>query len=105
METSGLTAPEYHLEGLFTIALRRAFIFEKWVEKWVDHLTENRILIIKAIHKELEVSKLDLQKALGLSATAIDNNINYLKDIGLVERVGPDKGGGEWRINYIAPGG
>jgi len=36
METSGLPAPEYHLEGMFTIALRRAFIFERWVEKWVE---------------------------------------------------------------------
>jgi len=104
MEANGLTAPEYRLEGMFTIALRRAFSFERWVEKWVDQLTENRILIIKSIHKAPKVSKLELQKALSLSATAIDNNINYLKEIGLVERVGPDKGG-EWRINYITPGG
>ncbi len=104
MENSGLTAPEYHLEGMFTIVLRRAFDFEKWVEKWVETLTENRILIIKNIHKDPKTSKRDLQKTLGLSATAIDNNLNFLKDAGLVEHIGPDKGG-EWRINYIAPGG
>jgi len=89
---------------MFTIVLRRAFDFAKWVEKWVDTLTENRILIIKTIHKDPKTSKRDLQKTLGLSATAIDNNINFLKDAGLVEHIGPDKGG-EWRINYIAPGG
>jgi ATP-dependent DNA helicase RecG len=33
MEANGLTAPEYHLEGMFTIILRRAFDFERWVEK------------------------------------------------------------------------
>lgn len=104
MESNGLTAPEYQLEGTFTVVLRRAFDFAKWVEKWADHLTENRILIIKTIHKEPKASKLDLQKALCLSATAIDNNISYLKDNGLLERIGPDRGG-EWRINYITPGG
>ncbi|MCX6273174.1 MAG: putative DNA binding domain-containing protein [Bacteroidetes bacterium] len=104
MLDSGLTAPEYHLEGMFTIILRKAFDFERWVERWADHLTENRILIVKIIHENPAVSKLDMQKALDLSSTAIDNNLNYLKNAGLVEHIGPDRGG-EWRINYINPGG
>jgi ATP-dependent DNA helicase RecG len=89
---------------MFTIILRRAFDFERWVERWVEKLTKNRILIIKAIHQNPTVSKQDLRKTLDLSATAIDNNLNYLKNAGLVDHIGPDRGG-EWRINYIAPGG
>jgi len=76
----------------------------KWVEKWVDHLTEKRMLILKTMLNNPVVSKQDLRKMLGISATAIDNNINYLKNLGLVVRMGSDKGG-EWRIIFKAPGG
>ena len=58
MNDEGLTPPEFNIDGMFTVTLRRPFDFEKWVEKWVDKLTENRIDILKniqAISKTLKI--------------------------------------------------
>ena len=58
--------------------------------------------IIKAIHENSKISKRELEEIIGLSATAIDNNIDALKEMGLIERVGSAKGG-HWKIDYILP--
>lgn len=102
MLENNLTPPEFNTKGIFTVTVRRPFNFNKWVDKWVDNLTDNRVNIIKAIHKNDKVSKRELVELIGLSATAIDNNLNTLKDRGLIERVGSTKGG-HWKINYILP--
>lgn len=102
MIEADLTEPEFNTEGMFTVTVRRPFDFNKWVDKWVDNLTGNRVNIIKAIHENSKVSKRELEDKVGLSATAIDNNLDALKDLGLIERVGSAKGG-HWQINYILP--
>ncbi|MEM0518950.1 MULTISPECIES: RNA-binding domain-containing protein [Aequorivita] len=102
MVEEDLTPPEFNTEGIFTVTFRRPFDFDKWVDKWVDNLTDNRVGIIRAIHKDNKVSKRELEDIIGLSPTAIDNNIDALKDIGLIERMGGAKGG-HWKINYILP--
>jgi ATP-dependent DNA helicase RecG len=102
MIEADLTEPEFNTEGMFTVTVRRPFDFNKWVDKWVDNLTDNRVNIIKAIHENSKVSKRELEDKVGLSATAIDNNLDVLKDLGLIERVGSAKGG-HWQINYILP--
>ena len=43
-----------------------------------------------------------MEEKVGISGTAIDNNLDSLKDLGLIERVGSAKGG-HWQINYILP--
>ncbi|WP_133509889.1 winged helix-turn-helix transcriptional regulator [Flavobacterium chryseum] len=83
---------------VFTVTLRRSFNFEKWV----DSLTNNRVIILREIHNNSKITKKQLEKAVNLSASAIDNNIEKLKDIGLLIREGSDKGG-YWKINYILP--
>jgi ATP-dependent DNA helicase RecG len=102
MIEADLTEPEFNTEGIFTVTVRRPFDFNKWVDKWVDNLTDNRVNIIKAIHENSKVSKRELEDKVGISATAIDNNLDALKDLGLIERVGSAKGG-HWKINYILP--
>ena len=102
MIEADLTEPDFNTEGMFTVTVRRPFDFNKWVDKWVENLTNNRVNIIKAIHENSKVSKRELEDKVGLSATAIDNNLDALKDLGLIERVGSAKGG-HWQINYILP--
>ena len=102
MIEADLTEPEFNTEGIFTVTVRRPFDFNKWVDKWVDNLSDNRINIIKAIHENSKISKRELEEKVDLSATAIDNNLDNLKDLGLIERVGSAKGG-HWKINYILP--
>ena len=104
MKEAGLTPPEFTIDGLFTVVFRRPFDFEKWVERWVEKLTDNRVKILREVHRNNRVTKRELEQIIGLSASAIDNNIDALKELGLLERVGSDKGG-NWRINYILPQG
>lgn len=66
------------------------------------NLADDRVKINKTIHKNSIVSKRELEDKVGLNATAIDNNLDTLKDLGLIERVGSAKGG-HWKINYIRP--
>ena len=102
MEEANLTPPEFAMDGMFTITLRRPFDFKKWVDRWVEKLTDNRVKILEEVHKDNRVTKKELEQKVGISASAIDNNIDALKELGLIEREGSDRGG-YWRINYILP--
>ena len=102
MNDEGLTPPEFNIDGMFTVTLRRPFDFEKWVEKWVVKLTDNRVKILREVHNNHKVTKKELEQVVGISASAIDNNIDVLKDLGLLSREGSDKGG-YWKINPILP--
>lgn len=101
MKDKVLTPPEFSIDGMFTATLRRSFDFEKWVNKWVNNLSEKQILIITEIHNNPTIKKSVLQQLVGFSATALDNNIEVLKDKGLLEREGTK--GGVWIIHYINP--
>ncbi|WP_026725709.1 ATP-binding protein [Flavobacterium sasangense] len=102
MNDEGLTPPEFNIDGMFTVTLRRPFDFEKWVEKWVVKLTDNRVKILREVHNNHKVTKKELEQVVGISASAIDNNIDVLKDLGLLSREGSDKGG-YWKIIPILP--
>ncbi len=102
MNDEGLTPPEFNIDGMFTVTLRRPFDFDKWVEKWVEKLTDNRVKILREVHNNHKVTKKELEQLVGISASAIDNNIDVLKDLGLLSREGSDKGG-YWKINHILP--
>jgi ATP-dependent DNA helicase RecG len=102
MKEEGLTPPEFNIDGMFTVTLRRPFDFEKWVEKWVEKLSDNRVKILREVHNNPKVTKKELEQAVSISASAIDNNIDILKNLGLLTREGSDKGG-NWRINYLVP--
>ncbi len=99
MNDVGLTPPEFNIDGMFTVILRRPIEFEKWVERWVDNLSENRIKILKNIHKNPKISKRELEVIIGLSGSAIDKNIDFLKNLDLLERKGNTKSG-HWVIKY-----
>lgn len=63
----------------------------------VEGLVENQKQIIKLIGGNPSISKKELSDKIGISTTAIDKNITQLKKKGLLQRVGPDKGG-HWVI-------
>lgn len=52
------------------------------------------------MHLNPAIRKSELEKHTGLSATAVDNNIDALKEAGLVEREGTKEG---WILHYIKP--
>jgi len=102
MLEKGLTPPEYRMDGMFTIILRRAFNFEEWKNLWKGKLSESRLAILHVINNHPEVSKRQLADTLAISTTAIDNHLDYLKQLKIIERIGPDKGG-KWKIHFLKP--
>jgi ATP-dependent DNA helicase RecG len=102
MKEEGLTPPEFNTDGMFTVIFRRPIQFDKWVVRWVDTLSENRIEILKNIYLNPKISKRELESIIGLNGSAIDKNIDFLKDLGLLERKGNTKSG-HWIIKYELP--
>ncbi len=58
-----------------------------------EELGENKMKIIGLINKNRAVSIPELSKKIGISTTAIENNIKKLKQEGILRRVGFDRGG------------
>lgn len=101
MKESDLQAPQFSFDGMFTVTLRRPFDFEKWINKWEDKLSTKRLEIIKQVQNNNKVTINDLSKHIGVSETAIDKNIDVLKEMGLLERIGTK--GGSWLLHFIDP--
>ena len=61
-------------------------------------LSQTRQTILEEMRNNPNVTKAELQRLLKISGTAIDNNIDYLKKNGYIERVGSNKSG-YWKVN------
>lgn len=85
--------------GLFITTLIRASysIPLELVEKLVNGLVENQKNIVRWMHKSSKISIKELSEKLGISTTAVDKNIQKLKDLGIIKRIGPAKDG-YWKI-------
>ncbi|MFH1505980.1 MAG: winged helix-turn-helix transcriptional regulator, partial [archaeon] len=67
---------------------------ERLGEKWTGkHLTKRQVVILLLIKKDKYVPITELARISSISTTAVEKNINRLKEKGLLKRIGPDKGG------------
>ncbi|ODS32139.1 MAG: ATP-dependent DNA helicase RecG [Candidatus Scalindua rubra] len=62
-------------------------------EKVTEKVTENQRKILEEISKDEYITVKRLSAIVGISERKIKENIKKLKQIGLIERIGPDKGG------------
>lgn len=60
-------------------------------------LSDRRKRIIREMRNNPNITLKELSAKLGISEIAVNNNINFLKKIGFVERIGSNKGG-FWRV-------
>jgi ATP-dependent DNA helicase RecG len=66
-------------------------------EKLGEKLGENRLEIIKLMQANQQISIAELSRQIGISTTAIERNIKYLKEKEIIKRVGAAKGG-HWEV-------
>ena len=66
-------------------------------EKLGEKLGERRLKIVELVSTNAKVSISELADKVGISQTAIENNLRWLKMQGIIRRVGPDKGG-HWEV-------
>ena len=59
-------------------------------------LGKNKVEIIMLMHQNPTISSVEMANQIGISATAIDNNIKQMRDV-YIRRIGPKKGG-HWEI-------
>lgn len=97
MNGAGLLPPVFNVEGIFTVSLFRPVDFENWIAANKDHFSETRVKILRLIHENPVTSKSAMAKELGISTTAVDGHINALRELGIINRIGGNKGG-EWKI-------
>ncbi len=69
----------------------------KLVERVGSKLVENQLKILILDKEKPSISKRKLSEILGISTTAVDKNIAKLKSLGILKRIGPDKGG-YWEV-------
>ncbi len=66
-------------------------------EKLGEKLGENQIKILTIIDSNPKISIPEIAEKIGISTTAIENNLKKIKEKGLLKRIGPAKGG-YWEI-------
>jgi len=101
LSKEGLEKPIFdESSGYFRIIFKRPkkAIGDTLGEKLGEKLGENFLKIMQLIQENKHVTTKQLSEKIGISTTAIDNNILKLKKKGLIKRIGPDKGG-YWEIN------
>ena len=76
-------------------------LVKELVKGLVKDLTSNQIKLLELIETRPSVTKEEMAKHIGISTTAIDNNIKTLKEKGILERVGGRKEG-YWKIEKPA---
>ena len=67
------------------------------VEKSI-HLNETQLQILNYIRDNSNITKKQLQEKTNKSKTTVDNAIGFLKENGLIERIGSNKAG-YWKVN------
>ena len=71
--------------------------FEKGTEKGTEKITVNQQKILESIEKDTFITQEELTTIVGISLSKIKANVAKLKSKGLIERIGPDKGG-YWKV-------
>jgi len=72
---------------------------EKLGEKLGKKLGKNRKEIVNIMQQTPYITIPNIAQKLGISETAVQNNIKKLKQLGIVERNGSPKGG-YWKVTY-----
>ena len=72
-------------------------VVDKVVEKVVEKVTDNQIKILDCIKKDPFISAKKIADQILLSSRKVQENLKKLKDLGLIARIGSDKGG-YWKI-------
>jgi ATP-dependent DNA helicase RecG len=111
MRNARLKEPMFEMDSFFRVTFHRdpryslkagretaeRGLVKKLGDRLVEKLGENEKRILEIIAKNRFVTIPELSKMLGISTTAVENNLAKLKVKKMLKRIGPDKGG-HWEI-------
>lgn len=70
----------------------------EYAEKHNLHLNETQLQILNCIRDNNNITKKQLQEKTNKSKTTVDNTISFLRENGLIERIGSNKTG-YWKVS------
>ncbi|MFT4060942.1 MAG: ATP-binding protein [Edaphocola sp.] len=73
-------------------------VTDRVTDKVTDRVTDNQRKMLLLFEEDNGISTGELAERIGISRRKIKENIAKLKEVGLIERIGPAKGG-YWKIN------
>jgi ATP-dependent DNA helicase RecG len=94
---------EYQFSDLNNFLLMKLYVNKKYTKKDLerdlekDSLSENQRKMMDLIRTDIHITQKKLSESIGINAKNIQINIVKLKAKGLLERIGPDKGG-YWKV-------
>ncbi|HFA49939.1 MAG TPA: winged helix-turn-helix transcriptional regulator [Bacteroidetes bacterium] len=110
---SGGNAPQMIEEDVFKMIVPLSFEEEGVVQKTTqknqirlgevlgerldEKLGKNQLQIINLMRNKPAISIVKIAEKLGISDTAVENNIKKLKTLEIIKRIGPNKGG-HWEV-------
>ncbi|MBI5555815.1 MAG: winged helix-turn-helix transcriptional regulator [Elusimicrobia bacterium] len=99
MRDAGLKEPQFEMTDFFRTVFYRnpEYALKQASEKVVEKLSTNQQMIIEAVAKDPAISAKTLADMVGISTRKIQGNIAKLKSMGVLKRIGPDKGG-HWTV-------
>lgn len=95
MKETGLPAPGFSTEGMFTITLQRPHK-ASGKKKETSEKTSEKILRLTKNNPQITID--ELAENIGRTTRSIEMQIQKRKESGKIERIGPDKGG-YWKVN------
>ena len=102
MQSAGLPPPVFSLEGIFGVVLYRPMDFDRWILQWEKLLTKNQQNILRIVSEEATVTVPKISEKLGIARATVEKNMQRLKEIGLLKRIGSNKTG-SWTIFFQYP--
>jgi len=94
MKNAKQQMPKFNTSDFFKVVFKRLDYVENRVP---DDISENLRKILNEVQKNNKVSIAEMAKAIGISKRKILDNINKLKEMGLLERIGDNKTG-HWKL-------
>jgi len=96
---ANLPVPEFRniSEGFMVTVFTDDKLGDRLGDRLGDKLGDNRKMILEIIENNPHITLSQLSKTIGISQTAIENNVQKLKEKGILRRIGSARGG-HWEI-------
>ena len=101
----GVKEPQYNLVAFIMKATVCANVLEEWQETTKsdqkrpesDQKSDQMRIILELIKSNPSISRTEISEKTGLHDSSVKRRLKTLVDEGLIQRVGPDKGG-QWKV-------
>jgi len=97
MKEANLPEPIFHTDGMFTVTFYRPQKDIKGIRQLNKTLSERQTRIVQMMNENDKVTYEEIIADLHLSPTTLNKDIKFLKELGVIERVGSARNG-KWGV-------